>query len=122
MILSVKRYAERIMRICETQNVIIIILFKQLKKQNKILNIKRNYKKGKRIKLNGVITYNIFQVLEIARKKKETRLLKRSRVRLRKRFIKEVKVESEDKISEILFINSAIILEQSVGRRTRSRK
>ena len=66
--------------------------------------------------------YNIRQVLAVAREEEETPTPKQSRGRLRKRFIEEVDKENENKILKTLFMALIIVLEQSVGRRTRSRK
>ena len=85
-----KRYIDRINRICETQNVELIIFCKELEKRNKLLNRYKNHKKNKRIKLNVIPVYNTEQVLVIAREKK----VKKKSIDFkqpRKRPIKELK-------------------------------
>ena len=62
-----------------------------MKKRDELLNKRKNNKKSKRVKLNGVTVYNIKEILEIAREKKAKKKFisfKRSRGRPRKRFIK----------------------------------
>ena len=68
--MSIYCYTERIIRICETQNAIIVLQIQQLKQQSEFLNARKMHKKGKRVKLKGVLIYNMNNVLEIAREEK----------------------------------------------------
>ena len=96
-----------------------------MEKRDELLNRYKNYKKGKRVKLDSVTVYNIKQILEIAREKKAKKKFispKRSRGRPRKRPIKELKEENKNKNLKTLFSDSDIILNKNMNRKTRARK
>ena len=118
----VKRYAERMTRMCETQNATIAIMAKQLEEQSKLLNTRKTHTRGKRVKLDGVSVYSTSQVLEVAHEAEKKPETKRPRGRPRKRPIEEIISESEDEVLETSPMDSDIELEDCVGRRTRSRR
>ena len=95
---------------------------KQLAELKSLLKIRKKHIKGKRVRLEGVTVYNTPQILKVAYEEEKTPILKRSLGRLRKRFIEEIDLESEDKAIKILFIVSDIDLKQNVNRNTRLRR
>ena len=112
-------------RMCETQNATIALQAQQLKQQSELLNARKMHKKGKRVRLEGVLVYSMNDVLEIAREeeqKKKKLTTKKKRGRPRKRRIEEIEEDDEDEDIKSLFSNSDIELEECVGRRTRSRE
>ena len=96
MPLPVRRYAERITAICETQNATIALMAQQLAEKDALLQARKSHKRGKRVKLNGVAVYSTKKVLEVAREeeaKKQTAGPKQPHDRPRKRSIEEIEEE-----------------------------
>ena len=67
----VKRYAERMIRLCETQNATIAIQAKQLADQAELLKKRKKAKKGKRVQLNSISIYTTTDVLRITREEEK---------------------------------------------------
>ena len=111
IITPAKRYAERITRMAETLNATNILQTKQLTELKTLLQARKIYIRGKRVRLDGVAVYNIRQILAVAREKEKTPTPKQLRGRLRKRSIEKVDKESEDEILETLSMVSVIVLE-----------
>jgi hypothetical protein len=57
VVLLVKHYAERMARLCKTQNATIAIMAKQISEQGKLLQKSKKATKGKRVRLEGVVVY-----------------------------------------------------------------
>jgi hypothetical protein len=96
----VRRYAERMTRLCETQNATIAIQAKQLADQSELLRKRKKAKKGKRVRLEGVSIYTTADVLRVAREEEARVATKRPRGRPRKVIIVETSSEEEDEVSE----------------------
>ena len=83
------------------------------------------HKKGKRIKLKGILMYNINNILEIAREKKQKKkklTINKKREQPQKYLIKEIKENDKNKSIKSLFNNLSIELEKHINRKTQSRK
>ena len=77
------------------------------------------------MKLNDITVYNIAEILKVVREKETKKQIinpKRLRNRPRKRPIKELEEENEEKVLEILFSDSYIEIIESAARKTRARK
>lgn len=99
----VKRYAERMTRMCETQNATIAIMAKQLAEQSELLKKRKKATKGKRVKLDGVHIYSTAEVLRIAREEEAQPVIKRPRGRPRKVILEELSIEEEARDSDDSF-------------------
>jgi len=117
VVLPVKRYAERITRLCETQNATIAIQAKQIAEQSELLRKRKKPKQGKRVRLEGVSIYTTTDVLRVAREEEARVQAKKPKGRPRKVVIIETSSEEEDEDSEDSLDR---IIEQSVGRRRRA--
>jgi DDE superfamily endonuclease/Tc5 transposase DNA-binding domain len=95
----VKRYAERMTRLCESQNATIAIMSKQLAEQSELLHKRKRATKGKRVRLEGVTVYSTPDVLRVAGEAEATPIAKRPRGRPRKTPIEPKLIESEDSIA-----------------------
>lgn len=119
------RYIARMTRICEIQNATIALQAKQLAEQQELLNKRKSHKRGKRVKLDGIIVYSADDVLRIAQEEeaaKKKPATGKKRGRPRKRPIEEVEKNDEGVDPESSSRDSDIEIEECVGRRTRSRK
>ncbi len=96
----VRRYAERMTRMCESQNVTIAIMAKQIADQSELLRKRKKAKKGKRVRLEGVAIYTTEDILRIAREEEAKSTIKRPRGRPRKVIISETSTGEEDKESD----------------------
>jgi hypothetical protein len=96
----VKRYAERMTRLCETQNATIAIQAKQLADQSELLRKRKKAKTGKRVRLEGVSVYTTAEVLRIAREEEAKTAKKKRKGRQRKVILIESSTEEEDEVSE----------------------
>lgn len=120
--MSAKYDIDRMTRIAETQNAELVLLCSEFKKRDDLLKMRKDYKRGNRVRLKGVAVYNTEKVLEIAREEESRKRpvgLKRLCGRPRKCPLEEIEEEKKD--MKILSNHSDIELEKSVGRRTRSR-
>lgn len=113
----VRRYAERMTRLCETQNATIAIQAKQLADQSELLRKRKKAKKGKRVRLEGVSIYTTADVLRIAREEEAKVIIKKPRGRPRKVIIVEASTDEEDGVSEDLLDSSD---EEPVARTRRA--
>jgi hypothetical protein len=102
VISPVRRYAERMTRLCETQNTTIAIQAKQIAEQSELLRKRKKVKKGKRVRLEGVSVYTTAEVLRIAREEEARVEAKKPRGRPRKVIIVETSSDDEDEDSEDL--------------------
>ena len=100
----VKRYAERMTRLCESQNATIAIQAKQLADQAELLKKRKKVSKGKRVRLNGVHVYTIEEVLRVAREEEAKSAIKKPRGRPKKVIIIETSDKEEDKVPKSLEI------------------
>jgi hypothetical protein len=96
----VKRYAERMTRLCETQNATIAIQAKQIADQAKLLQKRKKVSRGKRVRLEGVSVYTTAEVLRVAREEEARVEAKKPRGRPRKVIKIESSTEEEDEVSE----------------------
>lgn len=96
----VKRYAERMTRLCESQNATIAILSKELTQQAELLRKRKKATKGKRVRLDGVHVYTTEEILRVAREEEAKAATKRPRGRPKKIVIIETSDEEEDQVSE----------------------
>jgi hypothetical protein len=96
----VKRYAERMTRLCETQNATIAIQAKQLAEQGELLKKRKKAKKGKRVRLEGVAVYTTAEVLRIAREEEAKTATKKRRGPQKKVVLVESSSEEEDEVSK----------------------
>jgi hypothetical protein len=65
IVLLVRRYAERMTRLCKTQNTTIAIQAKQIAEQFEVLQERKKVMKQKRVQLEGVAVYTTADVLHI---------------------------------------------------------
>jgi hypothetical protein len=108
----VKRYAERMTRLCESQNATIAILSKEVAEQAELLRKRKKARKGKRVRLEGVHVYTTKEVLQVAREEEAKAAIKRPRGRPKKVIIIENSDEEEDEdleSSEIEFYRSPVM-------------
>lgn len=91
----VKRYADRMTRLCESQNSTIAIQAKQLAEQSQLLYKRNKRSRGKRVKLDGIFVYTTEEVLQVAREAEVKRTTKRPRGRPRKVVVVESADEDE---------------------------
>lgn len=91
-----RRYARRVTQLLKRQNAERIVIRKELEEQRAILNRRKTYKKGKRIKLQGKFVFSTAEVLKIAREAEKILVAKRPRGRPRKRPIEEVEGDKEE--------------------------
>ncbi len=96
----VKRYAERMTRLCESQNATIALQAKQIAEQSELLRKRKRARKGKRVRLEGVHVYTTEEVLQVAREEEAKQATKRPRGRPKKVVIIETSDEGEDEVSE----------------------
>jgi hypothetical protein len=96
----VKRYAERMTRLCESQNATIAILSKEVAQQAELLRKRKKARKGKRVRLEGVHVYTTEDILRVAREEEAKAAIKRPRGRPKKVIIIETSDEEEDEVSE----------------------
>jgi hypothetical protein len=111
----VRRYAERMTRMCETQNATIAIMAKQISDQSELLRKRKKALKGKRVKLDGISIYTTAEVLRIAREAEAKPTIKRPRGRPRKAVIVELSSEEEAEDSD----HSLDSLDEAPAKRTR---
>jgi hypothetical protein len=111
----VRRYADRMARMCETQNATIAIMAKQLADQSELLHKRKKAKKGKRIRLEGVSIYTTAEVLRIAREAEAKPTTKRPRGRPRKVIRAESSSEDEAEVME----SSSDSSDEEPAKRTR---
>jgi hypothetical protein len=100
VVLLVRRYAERMTRLCGTQNATIAIQGKQIDEQSELLRKRKKVKKGKRCQLEGVAVYTTAEVLRIVREEEAWVDVKKPQGRPRKVIIVETSEEEEDENSE----------------------
>ena len=112
----VRRYAERMTRLCESQNAIIAILSKEVAEQAELLRKRKKATKGKRIQLEGVYVYITEEVLRIARDAEARRVRKKRIGRQRKAILTEVDTEEEDKVS-VYSLDNSVFAPSPRGRR-----
>ena len=120
VISPVKRYGERMTRMCKTQNATLAIMAKQLAEQSELLRKRKRSSKGKRVELEGVSVYSQANVLRIARETEATPVAKRPRGRPCKVRIEDIENQEGTAISETSSEGSIIELEDYIGCRTRS--
>ena len=96
----IRRYAERMTRLCETQNATIAIMAKQIADQSELLQKRKKAKKGKRIRLEGVSIYTTEDVLRIAREEEAKSVRKKRRTSKQTVKIIETSDEEEYQVSE----------------------
>lgn len=111
----VKRYAERMTRLCERQNATIAIQARQIADQSKLLQKRKKAQKGKRVQLEGQFIYTTAEVLRIAREAEAKPTTKRPRGRPRKIVVVEEDSEEEPEGSDY----SEDSLEEGPAKRTR---
>ena len=116
----VKRYAERMTRMCESQNVTIAIMVKQLADQGELLRKRKRSTKGKRVQLEGVSVYSTANVLRVARETEAKPTIKRPRGRPRKVPIVQIESDDEDRASSSSSSSLEVDLDGWVGRPMRS--
>jgi hypothetical protein len=114
----VRRYADRIVRMCETQNATIAIMARQLAEQSELLRKRKKPSTGKRVRLEGQSIFTTPEVLRVAREAEVKKTTKRPRGRPRKVQIVEKDSEDEDKVSEDNLESSD---EEPVSRRRSAR-
>ena len=117
----IRRYAQRMTRLVETQSAELSILQKELKECKELLQTRKKRTKGKRIKLQGEFVFTTEEVLKIVREAEEKPKEKRPRGRPRKRPIEEVEKEDEIEEVESSSSDSELELDSCVARRTRSK-
>jgi hypothetical protein len=96
----VRRYAERMTRLCESQNATIALQAKQIAEQSELLRKRKKARKGKRVRLEGVHVYTTEDILRIAREEEADQPTKRPRGRPKKVIIVETSDEEENQVSE----------------------
>jgi hypothetical protein len=96
----VKRYAERMTRLCESQNATIALMAKQIAEQSELLKRRKKAKKGKRVRLEGVHVYSTEDILRVAREEEAKQATKKPRGRPKKVIIIETTDDEEDEVSE----------------------
>ena len=96
VVAPVHRYAERITRLCESQNATIAMLVKQNAEQSQLLRKRKRATKGKRIQLEGVAVVSSENIERVAREAEGESHAKRPRGRPRKQIIEKSESESED--------------------------
>jgi hypothetical protein len=96
----VKRYAERMTRLCETQNATIAIMAKHMADQSELLRKRKKATKAERVRLQGVSIYTTADILRIAREEEARLKKKKPKKRPRKVVIIETSTEEEDEVSE----------------------
>jgi hypothetical protein len=111
----VRRYAERMTRLCETQNTTIAIQAKQLAEQCELLRKRKKAKKGERVRLEGITVYTTTDMLRIAREEEARVVAKKPRGRPRK--VNIVKTSSEDKDKDSIDLLSSFIETPTKRRR-----
>jgi hypothetical protein len=100
VVLPVRRYADRMVRMCETQNATLAIMAKQLAEKDELLKKRKKAKTGKRVLLEGVSVYTTADVLRIAREAEAATAARKHTKRQRKEKIPEIKTEVEDEESD----------------------
>jgi hypothetical protein len=110
----VRRYADRMVRMCETQNATIHLMAKQLAEKDELLKKRKKAKKGKRVRLEGVSIYTTADILRIAREEEAATEARRRTKRRRVEKTPELSTEEEDDDSDDLF---ELILDESAQRR-----
>ena len=116
----VKRYAERMTRMCESQNATIAIMAKQLSDQGELLRKRKRNTKGKRVQLEGVSVYSTANVLQVARETEAKPIVKRPRGRPRKIAIVQNESDDEDEAYSSSSSSLEVDLDKWVGRPMRS--
>jgi hypothetical protein len=114
----VKRYAERMTKLCESQNATIAIMAKQLAEKDALLEKRKKMKTGKRVRLEGVMVYSTAEVLRVTREEEanaEARVKKKRKTQ-RKRVIL-VSSESDDEDDSFIILGSDA---EAPATRTRS--
>jgi hypothetical protein len=96
----VKRYTERMTRLCETQNATIAILSKEVAQQAELLRKRKKAKTGKRVRLEGVSVYTTAEVLRIAREEEAKSATKKRRTSQKKVVIIKTSDKEEDEVLE----------------------
>jgi hypothetical protein len=96
----VKRYAERMTRLCESQNATIALMAKQIAEQSELLKRRKKARKGKRVRLEGVHVYSTADILRVAREEEAKQATKKPRGRPKKVVIIETTDDEEDEVSE----------------------
>lgn len=94
----VRRYAERMTRLYESQNATIAILSKEVIQQAELLRKRKKTRKGKRVRLDGVHVYTTEEVLRVAREEEAKSATKRPQGRPKKVIIIETSDKEEDKV------------------------
>jgi hypothetical protein len=96
----VKRYGERMVRMCETLTASNAILAKQVADQAELLKKRKKAKKGKRVRLEGVSIYSTADVLRVAREEEAKAATKKRRTASKKVILVESSDEDEDEDSD----------------------
>lgn len=115
-----RRYVDRVTRMTETLSTEVTILRKQLQEKEELLQARKMYTRGKRVKLKGEFVYSSQKVLAIAREAEVKPIVKQPRGRPRKRAIMEVENEEEAEILDNLSSVSECESVVYVARTTRS--
>jgi hypothetical protein len=89
-------YAERMVRMCESQNATIALMGKQLAEKDELLKKRKKPTRGKRVQLDGVSIYTTAEVLRIAREAETTTVAKKRTKRQRKEKTPELSTKEED--------------------------
>lgn len=116
IISPVRRYAERMVRMCETQNATIAIQAKELAEKDELLKKRKKPSRGKRVQLDGVSIYTTAEVLRITREAEAATVARKRTKRQPKEKMPESSTEEEDEDSDDSF--DVFILEPA----TRSRR
>jgi hypothetical protein len=96
----VRRYADRMVRMCKTQNATIAIMAKQLAEKDELLKKRKKAKTGKRVLLEGVSIYTTADVLRIAREAEAAIAAQKHTKRQQKEKTPEIETEVEDEDSD----------------------
>jgi hypothetical protein len=96
----VRRYAERMVRMCETQNATIAVQARVIAEQSELLKKRKKAIRGKRVQLEGQSIFSTPEILRVAREAEVKQITKRPRGRPRKVQIIEKDSEDEDEVSD----------------------
>jgi hypothetical protein len=99
----VRRYADRMIRMCETQNATMAIMAKQLAEKDELLKKRKKAKRGKRVLFGGISIYTTANVLRVAREAEAATAARKRTKRRRKKITLEIDTEKEDKDSDNSF-------------------